>query len=61
MLNHGLSPKDSMLIAADSFDIAADDATDPADLIRFSYRNLSTLEEAARRYPDDPEVWTRAR
>jgi DNA-binding SARP family transcriptional activator/TolB-like protein len=56
-LNHGLSPKDSMLIAADSFGIAADDATDPADLIRFRYRDLSTLEEAARRYPGDPEVW----
>ena len=56
-LNHGLSPKDSLLIAADSLNIAADDATDPADLIRFSYRNLSTLEEAARRYPGDPEVW----
>jgi eukaryotic-like serine/threonine-protein kinase len=57
ILNHGLSPKDSLLIAADSFGIAAQEATDPADLIRFSYRALSTLEEAARRYPDDPEVW----
>jgi serine/threonine-protein kinase len=56
-LNRGLSPKDSMLIAADSFWIAADDATDPADLIRFRYRALSTWEEAARRYPGDPEVW----
>ena len=56
-LNHGLSPKDSMLIAADSFGIAADDATDPADLIRFTYRRPATFEEAARRYPGDPEVW----
>ncbi len=56
-LNHGLSPKDSMLIASDSFGVAADQATDPDDLIRFSYRSLSTLEEAARRYPGDPEVW----
>jgi eukaryotic-like serine/threonine-protein kinase len=56
-LNRGLSPRDSMLIAADSFGIAAGEATDPADLIRFSYRALSTLEEAARRYPGDPEVW----
>jgi DNA-binding SARP family transcriptional activator len=56
-LNHGLSPKDSMLIAADSFGIAADQATDPADLIRFRYRAHSTLEETARRYPGDPEVW----
>jgi serine/threonine-protein kinase len=56
-LSRGLSPKDSMLIAVDSSLIAADDATDPADLIRFKYRALSTLEEAARRYPGDPEVW----
>jgi eukaryotic-like serine/threonine-protein kinase len=56
-LNRGLSPKGSMLIAADSFSVAADEATDPADLIRFSYRWFSTLEEAARRYPGDPEVW----
>jgi tetratricopeptide (TPR) repeat protein len=56
-LNHGLSPKDSLLIAADSFSVAAGDATDPAELIRFSYRKLSSLEEAVRRYPGDPEVW----
>jgi serine/threonine-protein kinase len=56
-LNRGLSPKDSMLIAADSFEMAANEATDPVDLIRFRYRNLSTLENAARRYPGDPEVW----
>ncbi len=59
VLNHGLSPKDSMQIAADSFDIASTDAIDPADLIRFSYRWYSTLEDAAHRYPEDPEVWYR--
>ncbi len=59
VLNHGLAPKDSMQIAADSFDIASTDATDPADLIRFSYRWYSTLEDAAHRYPEDPEVWYR--
>src|SRR4051794_11223512 len=56
VLNRGLSSKDSMQIAADSFDFAATHATDPADLIRFSYRWFSTLEEAAHRYPEDPEV-----
>ena len=59
VLNRGLSPKDSMQIAADSFSIAADDAVDPADLIRFSYRWFSTLQDAAHRYPEDPEVWYR--
>ena len=47
---------DSLLITADSLDIAAGDATEPADLIRFSYRWFSTLEEATHRYPEDPEV-----
>jgi DNA-binding SARP family transcriptional activator/TolB-like protein len=56
-LGRGLPPRDSLLVAADSFWRAADDATDPADLIRFRYRALSTWEEAARRYPGDPEVW----
>ena len=55
-LNHGLPARDSLLITADSLDIAAGDATDPADLIRFSYRWFSTLEEATHRYPEDPEV-----
>jgi DNA-binding SARP family transcriptional activator len=56
VLNHGLSPKDSMQIAADSFSFAGEYATEPADLIRFSYRWFSTLEEATHRYPEDPEV-----
>jgi eukaryotic-like serine/threonine-protein kinase len=59
VLNRGLAPKDSMQVAADSFAIAGDDATDPADLIRFRYRWFSTLEAAAHRYPEDPEVWYR--
>ncbi|HEY8197133.1 MAG TPA: BTAD domain-containing putative transcriptional regulator, partial [Gemmatimonadales bacterium] len=55
-LNHGLPARDSLLITADSLDIAAGDATEPADLIRFSYRWFSTFEEATHRYPEDPEV-----
>jgi serine/threonine-protein kinase len=56
-LGRGLSPRDSLLIAADSFAIAIEDATNPADLIRFYYRAVSTMEEAVRRYPGDPEMW----
>ncbi|HEX5575490.1 MAG TPA: hypothetical protein VFX42_06410, partial [Gemmatimonadales bacterium] len=56
-LGRGLPPRDSLLIAADSFDIAIEDATNPADLIRFNYRTLSIMEEAVRRYPGDPEMW----
>jgi tetratricopeptide (TPR) repeat protein len=46
-----------LLITADSLGIAIDEATTPADLIRFRYRTLSLLEEAARHYPSEPEVW----
>jgi serine/threonine-protein kinase len=56
-LGRGLPPRDSLLIAADSFDLASQEATNPVDLIRFSYRALSILEEAVRRYPGDPEMW----
>jgi tetratricopeptide (TPR) repeat protein len=56
-LGRGLTTRDSLLIAADSFAIAVEDATDPADLVRFRYRALSILEEAVRRYPGDPEMW----
>jgi serine/threonine-protein kinase len=56
-LGRGLPPRDSLLITADSFGIASEEATDPADLIRFIYRAFSTLEEAVRRYPGDPEMW----
>jgi tetratricopeptide (TPR) repeat protein len=56
-LNHGLPPRDSLLIGADSFSNASGEATDPADVIRFTYRELSTRQEAVRRYPADPEMW----
>jgi eukaryotic-like serine/threonine-protein kinase len=57
-LNHGLSRKDSLLVAADSYWMAAEHATVPtADLIRFRYRALSLLDETAHRYPADPDVW----
>ena len=56
-LNRGLPPRDSLLIAADSFSHASEEATDPADLIRFRYREVAIREEAVRRYPRDPEMW----
>ena len=57
-LNHGLSLKDSLLVAADSYWMAAEKGAAPAaDLIRFRYRALSLQEETAARYPGDPEVW----
>ena len=56
-LNHGLPPRDSLLIAADSlFEALFDDFGNPqwfADRARM----FALLDEAVRRYPDDPEVW----
>jgi serine/threonine-protein kinase len=50
--NHGLRPRDSLLIAADSAGLMADVST-PGN-----YRlALARFDSAARRYPGDPEVW----
>ena len=57
LYNHGLSPRESLLIVADSFRFAAGAATDPKAYVGFSFRLLGALEEAVRRYPGDPEAW----
>jgi serine/threonine-protein kinase len=57
LYNHGLSPRESLLIVADSFRFAAGAATDPNAYVGFSFRSLAALEEAVRRYPGDPEAW----
>jgi serine/threonine-protein kinase len=56
-LARGVSLRDSLLLAADSFDVAEEDATSPEDLIHFSYRARAIMEEAIHRYPGDPEMW----
>ena len=55
--NHGLSPRDSLLLAADS--LSASLATLPSDSMNWSKlsRLFVTVNEAASRYPDDPEIW----
>ena len=55
-LNHHLGARDSLLIVADSLEAAADDSLDGAYWTH-RVRKLAVLQEAARRYPDDPEVW----
>jgi serine/threonine-protein kinase len=57
LYNHALSPRESLLIVADSFRFAADAATEPGAYVSFSFRSLAALEEAVRRYPGDPEAW----
>ena len=54
-LNRGLAPRDSFLLLADSFRTAPS----PLASVRLfnAYRALALLEEAARRYPLDPDIW----
>lgn len=56
-LNHGLAPRDSLLVTADSlFAALAARESELSDwpLVR---RLFSTLDAATQRYPTDPEVW----
>src|SRR5437899_1156390 len=56
--NHGLAPRDSLLITADSLGAAIGDTLDHAYWSQ-SRRMFATLEEAVRLYPDDPMAWYR--
>jgi serine/threonine-protein kinase len=55
--NHGLPARDSLLIVADSFRLAAEEMTEPEAMARMWVRVLTPVEEAVRRYPEDPMVW----
>jgi serine/threonine-protein kinase len=58
-LNHGLPPRESLLVQAES--IAAVALSGPAQLGarwgNYGRRLNAILEEAVRRYPNDPELW----
>ncbi len=54
--NHGLAPRDSLLITADSLGAATEDTLDHAYWSQLR-RAFATLEEAVRLYPDDPMAW----
>jgi len=54
--NHGLAPRDSLLILADSLEAASDDPLNEAYWSQ-RVRKFTTLEVASRRYSDDPQVW----
>jgi eukaryotic-like serine/threonine-protein kinase len=55
--NHGLPARDSLLIVADSFDVAAEETTEPEAWVRMKFRMVTAVEEAVRRYPEDPMAW----
>jgi tetratricopeptide (TPR) repeat protein len=55
--NRGLPPRDSLFIVVDSFSLAAEEAADPETYVSMLFRTLTTVEEAVRRYPEDPMAW----
>ena len=55
--NRGLGPRDSLLVAADSLSAAANTTPNATEAFGLARRLFATLDEATRRYPDDPEVW----
>lgn len=57
-LNRGLAPRDSLLLAADDLSLTLGASPDLSAMYRKRELFLSTLREAARRYPHDPEVFT---
>jgi hypothetical protein len=55
--NRGLSPRDSLLVLADSLASALYGFDTDSEWWARARRHAATLAEAGRRYPDDPEVW----
>ncbi|HTY05634.1 MAG TPA: serine/threonine-protein kinase [Gemmatimonadales bacterium] len=58
-LNHGLAPRDSFLVQSESLMTMVFEGPQALGGKWWTYgkRAISTLEEAVRRYPDDPELW----
>src|SRR4030095_17248710 len=54
-LNQGLNPRDSLLLLADSLELALNDSD--STFFPMHRRLFAALATAARRYPGDPEVW----
>jgi tetratricopeptide (TPR) repeat protein len=58
-LNHGLAPRESLIVQSES--LAAVVYAGPVQLgvklFGYGRRMLGTLDEAVRRYPNDPELW----
>ncbi len=55
--NHGLAPRDSLLITADSLTAALSAGTLDSRNWKDVRRLFATVAEAVRRYPGDPEAW----
>ncbi|MDQ3698149.1 MAG: serine/threonine protein kinase, partial [Gemmatimonadota bacterium] len=55
--NHGLSPRDSLLVAADSVRALLSGVEGDTLYLPRTRRLFATLQRAASEYRDDPEVW----
>ncbi|MBC7791324.1 MAG: protein kinase [Anaerolineae bacterium] len=55
--NRRLGPRDSLLTVADSLQAALVGLLDDTAYVVHAKRLFTTLEKAAERYPNDPEVW----
>ena len=55
--NHGLPARESLLIASDSLRLAGLKSADPDSFVRLIFGAQAAVEEAVRRYPDDPLPW----
>ena len=58
-MNHGLAPRDSLLILSDSLSAALESNASSIPDWRTARRLFATVNEAVADYPDDPEVWYR--
>jgi len=59
VLNHGLAPRESLAVASESLAAVVYAGPGPIGGKWWTYgrRLVATLDEAVRRYPDDPELW----
>ena len=58
-LNHGLAPRESLVVASESLAAVVYAGPGPIGGKWWTYgrRMIGTLDEAVRRYPNDPELW----
>jgi len=59
VLNHGLAPRESLAVASESLAAVVYAGPGPIGGRWWTYgrRLVATLDEAVRRYPNDPELW----
>jgi serine/threonine-protein kinase len=55
--NHGLPPRESLLVVAESLEAVLWEATTNAEFFGNASRSIGMWEEAVRQYPDDAEAW----